>query len=44
LADRASNLKLVKVTPACREIFELTDLSVRFRFFEDVEDAVRSYL
>jgi anti-anti-sigma factor len=44
LADRGATLKLVKVTQTCREIFELTDLAARFRFFEDVQDAVRSYL
>lgn len=44
LAERALNLKLVGVSPTCREIFTLTDLADRFRFFESVEDAVRSYL
>ena len=44
LLERAANLKLVRVTPTCREILELTDLAGRFRFFEDVQDAVRSYL
>jgi anti-anti-sigma factor len=44
LAERAMCLKLVGVTPACREILELTGLSNRFRFFQDVQDAVKSFL
>ncbi len=44
LQDRASALKLANVTPTCREIFELTGLSPRFRFFKDVHDAVKSFL
>ena len=44
LQERASTLKLAAVTPTCREIFELTGLSPRFRFFKDVHDAVKSYL
>ncbi len=44
LADRASALKLAAVTSTCREVFELTDLSDRFRFFNGVQDAVRSFL
>lgn len=44
LADRASALKLADLTPTCREILELTGLSVRFRFFNDVQDAVKSFL
>ena len=44
LAGRAMSLRLASVTPACREIFELTGSSGRFRFFEDVQDAVRSFL
>ncbi len=44
LSDRAAALKLVNVTPACREILELTGLAARFRFFNDVQDAVRSFL
>ena len=44
LADRASSLKLAAVTPTVREVFELTDLSNRFRFFNEVKDAVKSFL
>ncbi len=44
LSDRAMSLKLAKVTPTCREILELTGLSAKFRFFNEVQDAVKSYL
>ena len=44
LSDRATCLKLAGVTPTCREIFELTGLAPRFRFFKDVEDIVKSFL
>jgi anti-anti-sigma factor len=44
LGERASCLKLAALTPTCREIFELTGLSSRFRFFKDVEDVVKSFL
>jgi anti-anti-sigma factor len=44
LADRASRLKLASVTSTCREIFELTGVASRFKFFNDVQDAVRSFL
>jgi len=44
LNERASSLKLATVTPTCREIYELTGLSARFRFFKDVQDAVKSFL
>ena len=44
LADRASALKLANLTQTCREILELTGLSGRFRFFNDVQDAVKSFL
>jgi anti-anti-sigma factor len=44
LDDMASRLKLVKVTPSCREALELTGLSGRFQFFEEVRDAVRSFV
>lgn len=44
LADRAMCLKLVNVSPTCRETLELTGVSDRFRFFQAVQDAVRSYL
>lgn len=44
LGERATCLKLAAVTPTCREIFELTGLSSRFRFFKGVEDVVKSFL
>ena len=44
LHERASALKLAAVTPTCREILELTGLAPRFRFFKDVQDAVKSFL
>ena len=44
LADRALSLKLANVPQTCREIFELTGLAAHFRFFNDVQDAVKSFL
>ncbi len=44
LGERGVQLKLAGVTPTCREILELTGLSGRYQFFEDVDAAVRSYL
>lgn len=44
LAQRAMSLKLVKVTPTCREILELTGCAERFSFFNEIQDAVKSYL
>jgi anti-anti-sigma factor len=44
LARRALALRLVSVTPACRESLELTGIAGNFRFFEDVQDAVRSFM
>lgn len=44
LSNRATVLKLANVTPACREILELTGLASRFRLFNDVQDAVKSFL
>ena len=44
LSTRATVLKLANVTPTCREILELTGLAARFRFFNDVQDAVKSFL
>jgi anti-anti-sigma factor len=44
LHERASSLKLAGVTPTCREILELTGLSSHFRYFKDVQDAVKSFL
>jgi len=44
LADRATGLKLACVTPTCREILELTGLAPRLRFFEELQDAIKSFL
>lgn len=44
LSDRATSLKIVEMTSTCREILELTGVAERFQFFEDVQDAVRSFL
>lgn len=44
LGERSQQLKLAGVTPTCREILEITGLSGRFQFFEDVDAAVRSFL
>ena len=44
LSDRSVKLKMVQVTPTCREVFELTALSERLQFFEEIQDAVRSFL
>ena len=44
LTGRAMSLKLVNLTPTCREIFELTGCAKRFRFFQNTEDAVKSFL
>lgn len=44
LADRALSLKLANLPQTCREIFELTGLAGHFRFFNDVQDAVKSFL
>jgi len=44
MQDYAMSLKMAAVSPTCREIFELTGLSNRFRFFKDVADAVKSFL
>lgn len=44
LRARGSTLKLAAVPATCREIMQLTGLSERFQFFEQVQDAVRSFL
>ncbi|MFQ5489718.1 MAG: STAS domain-containing protein [Phycisphaerae bacterium] len=44
MVGRGARLKLVAVSPTCREILELTGLAGRFQFFEDPNDAVRSFL
>ena len=44
LSSRSATLKLVNVSPTCREILELTGQASRFQFFPSVQDAVRSFL
>jgi len=44
LQSSGVRLKLVGVTSTCREIFEITGVSNHFQFFDNVEDAVRSFL
>ncbi|MCG3136666.1 MAG: hypothetical protein HJJLKODD_00501 [Phycisphaerae bacterium] len=44
LRNRGLPLKLSMVTPTCREIMELTELTSEFEMFDEIEDAVRSYL
>ena len=44
LRNKSLPLKLAKLTPTCREIFDLTELTGEFEVFDDVEDAVRSFL
>jgi anti-anti-sigma factor len=42
--EQNQQLKLVSLSPTCREILELTGLGGRFQVFENVQDAVRSFL
>jgi anti-anti-sigma factor len=42
--EQNQQLKLASVTPTCREILELTGLACHFQIFEDVQDAVRSFM
>ena len=44
LHGQSDRLKLVLVAPTCREILEITGLASSFQFFENIEDAVRSFL
>ncbi len=44
LAERAEELKLAQVPQICREVLELTGTTSHFRLFNEVEDAVKSYL
>ncbi len=44
LEDSGQVLRLCGVGPTLREVFELTGLSTRFEFFEDANQAVRSFL
>lgn len=44
LAGYAASLKLAALTPTCREVLELTGLSGKFRLFNEVQDAVKSFL
>ncbi len=42
--EQNQQLKLVSLSPTCREILELTGLSGRFQVFENAQDAVRSFM
>lgn len=42
--QRGTNLKFANLTGTCREILEITGLASHFRFFRDVQDAVKSFL
>jgi len=44
LREHSQRLKLASVTSTCREIMDLTELMGEFEIFDDVEDAVRSFL
>jgi anti-anti-sigma factor len=37
-------LKMAAVPPTCREIFDLTELLGEFEIFDEVDDAVRSFM
>jgi len=44
LQQRGGRLRLASVTATCREVFELTGQSRRVEFFDETQDAVRSFL
>jgi anti-sigma B factor antagonist len=44
MASSGHSLKLCGVTETVRQAFELTQLTPRFEYFEDVHAAVRSFL
>ena len=44
LQQRGGGLRLASVTATCREILELTGHAERIAFFDDTQDAVRSFL
>lgn len=44
LRERNLSLKLAGLPPTCREILYLTDLQAQFELFDEVTDAVKSYL
>ncbi len=44
LRGRSMPLKLAKLTTTSREILDLTELMGEFEIFDDVQDAVRSFL
>lgn len=44
LAGGAGALKLAGLSPTCREVLELTGIAPRFRLFNEVHDAVKSFL
>ena len=37
------NMKLIKLTPGIKKIFELTKLTKFFEIFEEEEDAIKSF-
>jgi len=44
MEQRSTRLRLVSVVPTVREVLKLTGMSKHVQFFEQVEDAVRSFL
>lgn len=44
LQQRGGRLRLAAVTPTCREVLELTGQAACVEFFDQVADAVRSFL
>ena len=44
LQQRGGRLRLASVTQTCREVLELTGQAERFDFFDEVQDAVRSFM
>ena len=44
LRNNSLPLKLAKITATCREVFDLTELTSEFEVFDDIEDAIRSFL
>jgi anti-anti-sigma factor len=44
LQQRGSRLRLAAVTATCREVFELTGQAGMMEFFDEPQDAVRSFL
>ena len=44
LQEQNARLKFTSLTPTCREIFDLTGVAEEFQVFENIQDAVRSYM